>query len=220
MEPYALNTSQIRMVATTATDSGTPPVAYYHDFTGSPTGGSGGTDSGWSSLASYIDSGLQANHQYCYRVRARDSVPSSNTTNYSTTKCIYTGGNDSDGDGVPNNVDNCPATPNGPGGGTCSAGTIGDPCMTNGNCGCLGECSMDQEDADSDGLGDVCDSCPEVPNGPARGSCFNYFTHEVWGECLDDGSCQDGSGQWYKWCDTFQGDGDSDGTGDVCDPTP
>ena len=42
---------------------------------------------------------------------------------------------DDDGDGVPNNKDNCPQTPN-----------------------------PDQSDLDSDGIGDVCDICPEYPN--------------------------------------------------------
>jgi len=68
--------------------------------------------------------------------------------------------------------------------------------------------------------GDACDNCPEVSNGPAKGSCFNYSTDEVWGVCLNDGTCQDISGEWWKWCDNFQGDQGSDGIGDVCDPTP
>jgi len=43
--------------------------------------------------------------------------------------------NDSDGDGVCDGDDNCPATPN-----------------------------PDQADRDGDGVGDVCDNCPDVPN--------------------------------------------------------
>jgi hypothetical protein len=71
---------------------------------------------------------------------------------------------DSDGDEVLDYVDNCPTTPNGPLGGTCFAGTIGDPCMSHGNCGCEGYCSMEQEDVDEDGWGDVCDNCPNDCN--------------------------------------------------------
>jgi len=59
-----------------------------------------------------------------------------------------------------------------------------------------------------------------MPNGPAKGSCFNYFTQAVWGECLDHSTCRDNSNQTYKWCDTIQNDLDTDGIGDVCDPTP
>jgi hypothetical protein len=67
-----------------------------------------------------------------------------------------------DWDGVPDVDDNCPETPNGPDGGTCAQGTyLGDPCTVGGvnasECGDDGFCSMDQEDTDSDGVGDVCD---------------------------------------------------------------
>ena len=47
---------------------------------------------------------------------------------------------DDDGDGVDNQVDNCPQTPN-----------------------------PDQSDLDSDGLGDLCDSCPSTSN-PMQGT--------------------------------------------------
>jgi hypothetical protein len=67
---------------------------------------------------------------------------------------------DIDSDGVADDVDNCPRTPNGSAGGTCSAGLIGKNCISHGDCGCEGYCSMDQEDADSDGVGDACDNCP------------------------------------------------------------
>ncbi len=79
---------------------------------------------------------------------------------------------------------------------------------------------IDCNDADNDGECDPEDNCPTIPNGPARGSCFNYNTHEVWGTCLDKGSCQENSGEWWKWCDFFQNDMDKNGIGDVCEPTP
>jgi len=84
--PYQNGTTSISMVATIATDP-TAPIHYYFNFTGSPTGGAGGMDSGWQSSPSYIHSGLQANHQYGYRVKARDGIP--NETSYST-PILYT----------------------------------------------------------------------------------------------------------------------------------
>ncbi|MGZ3538604.1 MAG: hypothetical protein ACXVAB_11285, partial [Thermodesulfobacteriota bacterium] len=56
---------------------------------GSPTGGAGGSDSGWRSGTSYVNSGLQANHQYGYRVKAADGYD--NETSYSApTRYVYT----------------------------------------------------------------------------------------------------------------------------------
>jgi hypothetical protein len=67
---------------------------------------------------------------------------------------------DSDGDGISDTYDNCPASPNGPEGGTCICGNEGELCMSNGDCGDCGFCGMNQEDTDSDGIGDVCDPSP------------------------------------------------------------
>ncbi len=198
-------------------------------------------------LFSSIDGGdpLHLEAVYCNGCAdARDLVFEECT--YDCGAMIFTCNTDTDGDSILDKDDNCPETPNGPDSGTCSAGTIGNPCMTNGNCGCEGYCSIDQEDADGEGVGDVCDNypldydndgvcdpgespptcavlddnCPEVPNGPVTGSCFNYFTHEVWGECLDNSSCRENNEGWWIWCDTMNNDMDGDGVGDVCDPTP
>jgi hypothetical protein len=88
-EPYETSTTSISMTATAASDSSTP-IYYQFDFYGSPTGGSGGDDSGWQTSRTYTDLGLQANHQYGYRVRARDSAAAQNTTTYSSVSYDYT----------------------------------------------------------------------------------------------------------------------------------
>jgi len=73
---------------------------------------------------------------------------------------------DTDNDGIPDTIDNCLNKPNGPALGTCSATSDkpGGNCTTDADCvtGCSvnGQCLKNQEDADSDGDGDVCDNCP------------------------------------------------------------
>jgi C1A family cysteine protease len=86
--PYESGPNSISMVATTASDP-TLPIDYYFNFTGSPTGGGGGSNSGWQSGTSFVNSGLQANHQYGYRVKAVDGFDNENS--YSTpTRYAYT----------------------------------------------------------------------------------------------------------------------------------
>jgi streptogramin lyase len=76
---------------------------------------------------------------------------------------------DSDGDGGSDfdDTDNCPGVQNGLLGGTCFAGDVGAACMENVDCDLApgtGVCNTDQEDLDSDGVGDVCDNCPAASN--------------------------------------------------------
>jgi outer membrane protein assembly factor BamB len=92
-QPYPAGSTSISMVATTAIDSESSPVSYSFDFVNSPTGGSGGSDLGWQSSMSYTDTGLQPNHQYGYRVKARDSASTPNETDYSSTVYKYTHAN-------------------------------------------------------------------------------------------------------------------------------
>ena len=87
-EPYEVSTSEIRMYATTASDSFTP-IDYFFDCYSSPTGGTGCTDSVWQKSTYYADTGLQANHQYGYRVKARDGSPDHNETGYSAISYEY-----------------------------------------------------------------------------------------------------------------------------------
>jgi hypothetical protein len=59
-------------------------------------------------------------------------------------------------------VGNCFETPNGLNNGTCTAGSMGNTCLSNADCGPGGLCSMDQEDTDNDTIGNACD--PDYDN--------------------------------------------------------
>ena len=74
--PAAVSSTSLSMTAATALDNGNPPLSYYFYFMGSPTGGTGGADSDWQNDPTYTNQGLQPNHQYGYRVKARDSASS------------------------------------------------------------------------------------------------------------------------------------------------
>jgi len=87
--PHEINTSEIGMTATAAFDS-FGPIEYYFDFFSSFTGGTGGTDSGWQASQNYIDTGLDVNHRYAYRVKTRDGSPAHNETDYSILSYEYT----------------------------------------------------------------------------------------------------------------------------------
>ena len=81
------DTTSITMMADVERDlSG--PQEYAFDFVSSPTGGSGGTDSAWQFSPVYVDVGLNPNHQYGYRVQARDGK--GNETAFGPVRYAYT----------------------------------------------------------------------------------------------------------------------------------
>lgn len=107
---------------------------------------------------------------------------------------------DSDGDGIPDFMDNCPFTFN-----------------------------PDQSDSDGDGWGDACDNCPTISNptqldsdGDGWGDACDLCpgTWNMTNEDLDG----DGIGDECDNCPTHfnpdQADADGDGFGDVCDSCP
>ena len=95
--PYAASGTSISMAATTATDPKLP-INYFFNFVNSPTVGVGGSNSSWQTGTTYVNTGLQANHQYGYRVKAIDG--SNNETAYSTpTRYAYTAIEDPSGIG-------------------------------------------------------------------------------------------------------------------------
>jgi len=75
----------------------------------------------------------------------------------------YAYAQDSDGDGMPDSTDNCPATPNGPELGSCVVQFVGIVLRTGGSCtgsaDCAPEatCQMQQADINANGIGDVCE---------------------------------------------------------------
>ena len=85
--PGQIDTTSIAMVADIERDVAAPEE-YAFDFVASPTGGAGGSDSVWQFSPMYTDVGLNPNHQYGYRVKARDSH--GNETAYSPVRYEYT----------------------------------------------------------------------------------------------------------------------------------
>ncbi len=120
---------------------------------------------------------------------------------------------DTDGDGVPDAIDNCPTVPN-PDQTNSDTDEHGDACD---NCPFVN--NPDQADTDGDGIGDACDPDLDgdgIPNG-ADNCVYTYNPDQ-----LDtDG---DGFGDACDNCPTVfnpgQSDIDGDGHGDVCDNCP
>ncbi|MDJ0865464.1 MAG: thrombospondin type 3 repeat-containing protein [Myxococcota bacterium] len=120
--------------------------------------------------------------------------------------------------------DNCPLTPNGPLAGSCLSGTAdwGRICRADADCGGGGRCSLAQEDADGDGVGDACDSCSAEPNpeqidedGDGFGDACDFDAGSAPGPsglpCSGSESCLSGL------CPLSDGDRDGDAIGDLCD---
>ncbi len=153
---------------------------------------------------------------------------------------------DRDGDGHPDNADNCPGKYN-PLQENADGDSHGDSCDN-----CIYVTNEDQSDVDADGWGDVCDNCPagynplqENSDGDSHGdSCDNciYVTNEDqsdvdadgWGDVCDicpndynplqENSDDDSHGDSCDNCiykdNEDQSDVDADGWGDVCDNCP
>jgi formylglycine-generating enzyme required for sulfatase activity len=117
------------------------------------------------------------------------------------------------------------------------SGVIGDnPCTGGETADCDDNCpytdNPDQKDKHGDGVGDDCqhdfdgdgindneDNCPEIPNGPALGTCFNNITNKVGQTCLSNDDCP-----LDYACQMDQQNSDNgnsgDLKGDVCDLCP
>jgi hypothetical protein len=127
---------------------------------------------------------------------------------------------DRDGDGIPDASDDCIDTD---GDGFGNPGHPSNRCATD---TCPDLWSLQQQDLDGDGLGDVCDNCPGVPNpdqsdidrdgrGDACDACPTDPVGDLDGDgiCVPDDNCP-------AMPNADQKDSDHDGLGDVCDNCP
>ncbi|NAS31796.1 T9SS type A sorting domain-containing protein [Flavobacteriaceae bacterium R38] len=138
-------------------------------------------------------------------VRDLDLRPSTNEVLATTHgRGMFTGSftidpnDDNDGDGVLNDVDNCPNTPN-PDQADADGNGIGDVC----------------QDTDFDGVIDINDNCPNTPNpdqADADGDGMGDVCQDTDGDGVIDieDNCPDNA-------NPDQADTDGDGIGDVCD---
>lgn len=108
------------------------------------------------------------------------------------------GSQDYDTDGVGNNLDNCPCSPNSDQADSDGDGK-GDVCDN-----CPSKPNPMQEDYDQDGVGDVCDNCPFIRNWSQLNS-----DNDIYGDTCDN--CP-------SVFNPNQLDTDADNMGDACDP--
>jgi FG-GAP-like repeat/Thrombospondin type 3 repeat len=127
---------------------------------------------------------------------------------------------DTDGDGVPNRVDNCPTVYN-PDQTNLDGDRLGDACDN-----CPNLTSLSQADTDRDGIGDLCDACTDTDRDGFGNPGFPVNTCPI-DNCpgvsnsTQTDSDQDGPGDACDNCPTVsnptQVDSDLDGVGDACD---
>jgi len=140
---------------------------------------------------------------------------------------------DTDGDGIPDAADDCPAVADPEQrdrdhdgvGDACQGGPLPDTDgdgVPDASDNCPTVPNPDQADRDGDGVGDACDDCPDAPD-PAQLDT----NHDGIGDaCEPPAADRDGDGvpDATDNCPTVanpdQADADGDGAGDACDPCP
>ena len=98
-----------------------------------------------------------------------------------------------------------------------ASATITDTSITpeNTSADITGVCEGTKTDSDGDEIIDICDNCPEIPNGPILGTCASIVSGVVIGNeiiCMDVGDCEDG-----EICQIGQEDFNENTIGDVCE---
>lgn len=149
------------------------------------------------------------------------------STSLALTITEASGSPDTDGDGVNDNVDNCPSTPNSDQadldvdevGDACDGDIDGDLSL-NADDNCPNTYNPDQADTDGDGTGDACDTGDADSDGidDAGDNCPLVSNPDQLDVDDDDsGEACDNCPNYYNQA---QADTDSDGVGDACDNCP
>ncbi|OHB50886.1 MAG: hypothetical protein A2Y10_15890 [Planctomycetes bacterium GWF2_41_51] len=109
VDPHATSSNSSEMACTVATDIA--GVEYYFE---ERSGNQGGTSSGWIETNVYVDTGLQPETTYTYRVKARDKSDNHNDTDWSSEISVTTPaeGEEPNDPNDPNSGDILPPEPN------------------------------------------------------------------------------------------------------------
>ncbi len=116
---------------------------------------------------------------------------------------------DADGDGIGNELDNCPNVANGPNAGPNNQLDSDNDDVGNACDNCTGVANANQADGDGDGVGNSCDLCPTISNPGQSG--LDSDGDGVPNEC--DNCPSDSNPNQSE-------DSDGDGVGDACDNCP
>jgi hypothetical protein len=133
---------------------------------------------------------------------------------------------DSDGDGTPDETDNCPSVEN-PDQSDLDADGIGDVCDPDDDGdgvddeidNCPKTANPDQLDVDGDGVGDLCDNCSAVANADQADTDGDGIGDacELPAVDSDDDGIPDVEDNCPSRANADQADADGDGVGDACD---
>jgi MYXO-CTERM domain-containing protein len=146
-------------------------------------------------------------------VSGRDETSENWSVTWSACAVVTPVAGDSDGDAIPDALDNCPTVSNASQSDADNDG-VGDACDN-----CAATANPTQIDNDSDAIGDVCDNCPAIANanqinsdGDALGDACDVDD--------DNDSVPDVTDNCPLVVNITQLDSDADGLGDVCDMCP
>jgi len=176
--PVAISTTEISMVAATASD---PSGVEYH-FT-ETSGNPGGESSGWQDSPNYVDNGLSPNTLYSYTVTARDKSSAGNENTASAVAVATT-----------------PNLPSGPGGALLYEAfdyDTGNVSGNDGGTGFAGAWNNTRGNPTIDATGKIWGALTTA-GGHARGSAWSGLIRPVGSTLADAGLMANGGTLWFS----------------------